>query len=456
MRRTRGHHREVDEVRPGDEEHGERGQRDDHRRAEVRLLEHERDDRQDDDEERDGAAPEPADLLAALGEPVGEVDDEGELRELGRVDRGQRRQLEPARRAADLDVERRHEDEHEQGDRDDVHRDRGEAQVAVVDPHHRRHRDEAEDGPLDLRADGRERVGVLRQVALERRRRVDHQDADGGQRDDHDEDHVVGLVPLPPEGAAPALDRRPVRGRAVERAARRPPARGRGPARPGTGRTLAAEALEARDRRVEVHRSPPPSWVAASLRHGSLERPAPRGVVDEHVEAGGGRAEQHGRDGRRPDAVPCLAGDRIGPSDRCLEVGRALGPGETGGAELGLEIRPALADERPRPTRARRRPGASAERSMPFARPPAMSTIGGSNARRAAMTASGCVPCESLMKRTPSIVATGSSRCSTPVNADAATRIRSGSSAEQEARRRWRPARSRRCGRPGWRGRPAA
>ena len=156
-----------------------------------------------------------------------------------------------------------HEDEHEQDDRDDVHRDRSEAKVAVVDPHHRRHRDEAEDGPLDLRADGGERVGVLRQVALQGRRRVDHQDADRGQRDDHDEDHVVGLVPLPPEGAAPALDRRPVRGRAGQRAVLilAPAVAVR--CLPRTARTLAAEALEPRDRRVEVHRSPPSSWAAA-------------------------------------------------------------------------------------------------------------------------------------------------------------------------------------------------
>ena len=57
---------------------------------------------------------------------------------------------------------------------------------------------------------------------------------------------------------------------------------------------------------------------------------------------------------------------------------------------------------------------------MPLSRPPAISTIGGSNARSAAMTASGWVPCESLMNRTPSMTATGSSRCSTPVKAAAA------------------------------------
>ena len=51
------------------------------------------DDRRDDDEERDRPAPEPADASATLGEPVGEVDDQRELGELGRVDRGQRPDL---------------------------------------------------------------------------------------------------------------------------------------------------------------------------------------------------------------------------------------------------------------------------------------------------------------------------------------------------------------------------
>ena len=58
---------------------------------------------------------------------------------------------------------------------------------------------------------------------------------------------------------------------------------------------------------------------------------------------------------------------------------------------------------------------ARSPRSTPLSRPPAIRTIGASNARSAAMTASGCVPCESLTKRTPSISATRSSRCSTPV-----------------------------------------
>ena len=65
--------------------------------------------------------------------------------------------------------------------------------------------------------------------------------------------------------------------------------------------------------------------------------------------------------------------------------------------------------------------------ATPFERPPAMRTSGRGNDRSAAMTASGCVPCESFTNRTPSIVATCSRRCSTPVKALTAPAIASGS-----------------------------
>ena len=185
-----------------------------------------------------------ADLRPALGEPVGEVDDQRQLGQLGRVDGGQRPEPQPARRAADHDVELVDEHEHEQAERDDVARDRHEPQVAVVDAHHRDHRDEAEQRPLDLRSDGLERVGLGRQVAPHGRRRVDHQDADRGERDDDDEDHVVGRVPLALEGLGQVLGRGPVGG----------PARLLG-AFALAGLRVGGRAPEPRDRRGEVHRS---------------------------------------------------------------------------------------------------------------------------------------------------------------------------------------------------------
>ena len=121
-----------------------------------------------------------------------------------------------------------------------------------------------------------------------------------------------------------------------------------------------------------------------------------------------------------------LAGERVGAADGLVErrprapCGRGRRPGSPPrGAGRSRRSGP------PRP-RARRRPGRAPARSTPLSRPPAISTIGGSKARSAAMTASGWVPCESLTKRTPSTIATGSRRCSTPVNAAAAARIASG------------------------------
>ena len=281
-------------------------------------------------------AQKPLDPRAALGEPVGEIDDQGELGELGRVDRRAAGELEPARRTADHDVELRHEHEHQQDDGDDVERHRREPEIAVVDPHHHRHRDQAEDRPLDLRTDRRERVGVLRQVALERRRRVDHQDADRGQGDDHDEDHVVRLVPLASDRAGRLLTgvRLAASGRRLD-------------ARRGV-RGLAARRRRSRRGIGGLRFIGPDSRPVLRGEGGDrgLERPAAGRVVDEHVEAGRGRAEQDGGGTapRRRAARPPRGRSRP-RAGRPLEVGRALGAGQAGRTERRLEVRPALADE---------------------------------------------------------------------------------------------------------------
>ena len=132
-----------------------------------------------------------------------------------------------------------------------------------------------------------------------------------------------------------------------------------------------------------------------------------------------------------------------------LERRGALGAREAGRAEQALQRRAALADQDRRARPSRRRRAASRSRSTPLSRPPAISTSGAGNARSAAMTASGWVPWESLTKRTPSIRATGSRRCSTPVNAAGRPADRVRGDAEEQARRRSPPARWRRCGGPG-------
>ena len=195
---------EVDEVRAGDEEHDQRGADQDRRRADVRLAQDEQDDRAGDHQEDDGPAPERLHAGSPAGEPVGQVDDEGELRDLGRMEQGQRPDAQEAGRPADHVVERRDEQhDHEQGQRDDEQRHRDEPPVAVVDPGHDGHRDEPEGGPDDLRADDLELV-VVAQERGHRRRRIDHEHADRHQADDRGEEDVVGLVLLALERVGPA------------------------------------------------------------------------------------------------------------------------------------------------------------------------------------------------------------------------------------------------------------
>jgi hypothetical protein len=224
---------EVQDVRAGEEEHRERGEREHGRGAEVRLQQHQDDDRDDDHEERDGPAEQAADRAAALRKPVGEVDHERELHELGRVDRGQRADLEPAGRTADLDVDRGDEHEDQARDADQEHRDGRDPEPAVVDPHHHQHRDDAQRRPQDLRPHDRERVVALEE-RLDGRGRVDHQDPDGRQGHDRDEDPVLGLVTLAAERVLGAFP-----GRGAERGERR---RGHQPASPLSRATAAMNA----------------------------------------------------------------------------------------------------------------------------------------------------------------------------------------------------------------------
>ena len=123
-------------------------------------------------------------------------------------------------------------------------------------------------------------------------------------------------------------------------------------------------------------------------------------------------------------ATPAAASSR--PSVRA-----ALADQHGRGRALGRPRRRARRDRRP--CRGRRRSA-----------PPAAS-----NARSAAMTASGWVPCESFTKRTPSTMATGSSRCSTPRERRRGRADRRPARPRTAARRRRRPARWTRCGAPG-------
>ncbi len=95
---------------------------------------------------------------------------------------------------------------------------------------------------------------------------------------------------------------------------------------------------------------------------------------------------------RRPVRRQRLAGDGVGDPHGGLERWPPLGPGEAGRPEPALEVRAALADQHGRDGPLGHDRRRDSDRSTPLSRPPAMSTIGASNARRAAMTASGWVP----------------------------------------------------------------
>ena len=97
--------------------------------------------------------------------------------------------------------------------------------------------------------------------------------------------------------------------------------RGRGRRSSASG-SAAARPFEARDRRVEVHRPGPPVRVRGQRRDGGLERAAAGGVVDEHVEAGRGRAEQ---DGRRAPAAPAARPARSRAMASAASDGRPRG-----------------------------------------------------------------------------------------------------------------------------------
>ena len=97
---------QVDRVGPGEEEHEQGGEAEDAGRADVGRLEDQQDEGRHDHDERPEARPQAGHGAAATSHPVGEVDHEGELGELARLDGRQPRELEPLRRAANRHLER--------------------------------------------------------------------------------------------------------------------------------------------------------------------------------------------------------------------------------------------------------------------------------------------------------------------------------------------------------------
>ncbi|MDP3793413.1 MAG: hypothetical protein Q8R07_01535, partial [Candidatus Uhrbacteria bacterium] len=102
------HHeeRQVAQRRPGDEEQRARREDDDDSGAHVRLHDHQAADHAHHHHERHEAQAELADVLAASGQPGGDVDDDGQLGELAGLER-ERAELQPAPGAVALDADSR-------------------------------------------------------------------------------------------------------------------------------------------------------------------------------------------------------------------------------------------------------------------------------------------------------------------------------------------------------------
>ena len=176
-----------------------------------------------------------------------------------------------------------------------------------------------------------------------------------------------------------------------------------------------------------------------------LIAPPPAGPRPRRTPGRGRRSPRTCRTTRRPGSAARWPRSRAaGGSARRGPAGRRVATASSmrRGAHGARDARPRRAAPRAqgRSRRSGRRPtavspatAASSCRSTPLSRPPAISTTGGSNARSAAMTASGWVPWESFTNRTPSTSPTGWSRCSTPVNARGGAPDRVGRDAEQEA-----------------------
>ncbi len=243
------------------------------------------------------------------------------------------------------------------------HRD--EAQVAVVDAHHRDHRDDAQDRPLDLRPDGRERVvrwrgsrgwpttsrpSGCRSRRARRRRRGSRSRARGAR--------AAGPCGLGLDGRAVG---RPAASSSIGPASRA----GRPNRGSGGARFIGRLPWPAR----------PPARATAALK-----ARAAGGVVDEHVEARGGRAEQHGRGPRPRRRPPCgdqrLARDGVGDPHGVLERRGALGPGQAGRRGTAPRASGPLSPISTAATARSATTGARLERSTSLSRPPAISTTG--------------------------------------------------------------------------------
>ena len=330
-----------------------------------------------------------AHLPAAPRQQVGGEEEQGELRQLGRLHAPTAR-AQPARRPADVDAHAGDQHQEQQTQRADEDGLRQGAPAPVVEPHGARHGEHCGGEPHQLLGEELPCRAVVAQ-GVDRRRRQHHHQADHveHQHDGEQHDERAGQGLRPPKRLLLLL-RRPllVSDSVPRRAQGRPPRRGcRERGLPfgdqGVGRVGVAHDT-ARSRTARTKSSP---------------RSAYEEYQSNEAQPGDSSTASPGTRGRRRRR-------RRRPSTR---------PSAPGAAPRTRPPPPRRRRRWPRPPSPRRRPRGSAPRSRPLFRPPAISTTE-SNPASAATTDAGVVALESSYQRTPPASPTSCTRWGSPAN----------------------------------------
>ena len=188
------------------EEEDDADHEEDHSRSEVGLDHHEDGEAAEDEGREEDRPDEVVEAVALLVEPVGEEDDEGDLRQLRGLHR-EEPEGEPAVRVVDPGLEE-DGDEGEGRAADEDREDASLAPAAVVDAH--RHEGEEETGDQGFGLAGDEEVGVagVPRGRDDRRGAVDHDQPEEREAENGAEENAIGTKPSRHLRRSPA--RRPV------------------------------------------------------------------------------------------------------------------------------------------------------------------------------------------------------------------------------------------------------
>ena len=191
---------------------GQQDAGDDHRGAEVSLEDDEQRHESQQREKGHDAVFERADPFAVALQPERHEDDAGDFGQLRRLHL-HRPQPQPAAGAVDLDPKVRQQHEHEQENRHPRQRPGERSQAVIVDVGAGPEQDDAERQPEQLPLEVKRRV-MEPQPALYLGGGEDHDQPEGGQRQDGEHERPVAATP------EPGGRQRPARGRQLERGAR--------------------------------------------------------------------------------------------------------------------------------------------------------------------------------------------------------------------------------------------